>query len=48
MKRSRPWTAPARLEGIGVWLARLEMLEHHEVSKLRQLAQTFFQSAPKI
>lgn len=42
MKWGRSWTAPALLEGVSVLLAMLELLEHHDLSKLRQLAKTFF------
>ncbi len=42
MKRRREWTAPALLEGVWVLLSMLEMLEHYELSRLRQLAKTFF------
>jgi len=43
MKRARPWTAPALLEGVWVLLSMLDLLEHHDLSKLRDLAKTFFQ-----
>ena len=43
MKRTRPWTAPALLERIWVLLSMLELLEHYDISKLRDLAKTFFQ-----
>ena len=43
MKRARPWTAPALLEGVWVLLSMLDLLEHHDLSKLRELAKTFFQ-----
>jgi hypothetical protein len=43
MKRARPWTAPALLEGVWALLSMLDLLEHHELSKLRDLAKTFFQ-----
>ena len=36
------WTAPALLEGVWVLLAMLELLEHHDLSRLRELAETFF------
>jgi len=42
MKWGRPWTAPALLEGIWVLLAMLELLEHYDLKRLRQLAETFF------
>jgi hypothetical protein len=42
MKWGREWTMPALLAGTWVLLTMLEMLEHYEVSKLRQLAKTFF------
>lgn len=43
MKRTRPWTAPALLEGVWVLLSMLELLEHYDISQLRDLAKTFFQ-----
>jgi hypothetical protein len=42
IKRGQGWTTPALLEGVWVLLAMLEMLEHHDLSRLRQLAATFF------
>ena len=42
MKRGCPWTAPALLEGVWVLLAMLELLEHHDLDRLRALAQCFF------
>ena len=36
------WTAPALLEGVWVLLAMLELLEHHDLSRLRELAESFF------
>jgi hypothetical protein len=36
------WTAPALLEGVWVLLAMLDLLETHDLSRLRQLAQLFF------
>jgi len=42
IKRGREWTTPALLEGIWVLLAMLELLEHHDLARLRQLAQTLF------
>jgi hypothetical protein len=35
------WTASAMLEGVWVLLAMLELLEHHDLSRLRELAETF-------
>lgn len=46
MKRDRPWTAPALLEGVWVLLAMLELLDRYDLSKLQQLAQEFFQPNP--
>jgi hypothetical protein len=46
MKRSRPWTAPALLEGVWALLSMLELLESYDVSELRKLARTFFQPEP--
>lgn len=42
MKWGGGWTAPALLEGVWVLLAMLELLEHQDLSRLRQLAETFF------
>ena len=42
MKWGRAWTTPALLEGIWTLLAMLEIMEQYDVSKLRQLARTFF------
>jgi len=42
IKRGPGWTASALLEGVWVLLAMLELLEHHDLSRLRQLAETFF------
>jgi hypothetical protein len=42
MKWGCAWTAPALLEGVWVLLAMLELLEHHELSRLRELAENFF------
>lgn len=39
MKRSRPVTAPALLAGLEVFLALLELLDHHDPTHLRQLAR---------
>ncbi|MGH9555576.1 MAG: hypothetical protein ACRD2Y_07110 [Terriglobales bacterium] len=36
------WTAPALLEGVWVLLAMLELLEHHDLNRLRKLAESFF------
>jgi hypothetical protein len=36
------WTAPALLEGVWVLLAMLELLEHHDLNRLRELAESFF------
>ena len=44
LKRGRGWTIPALLEGVWVLLAMLEMLEHYDLTHLRQLAETFFLS----
>lgn len=45
IRRGRGWTTPALLEGVWVLLAMLELLEHYDLSHLRQLAETFFQSS---
>jgi hypothetical protein len=42
MKWGQEWTIPALLAGIWVLLTMLEMLEHYDLSKLRELAKTFF------
>ena len=42
MKWGCAWTAPALLEGVWVLLAMLELLEHHDLSRLRELANNFF------
>ena len=42
MKRGRPWTPPALLEGVWVLLSMLELLDHYDLRRLRQLAKTFF------
>ena len=42
MKWGCAWTAPALLEGVWVLLAMLALLEHHDLSRLRQLAENFF------
>jgi len=42
MKWGCAWTAPALLEGVWVLLAMLELLEHHDLSRLRELAGSFF------
>jgi hypothetical protein len=42
MKRGCAWTAPALLEGVWVLLAMLELLEHHDLNRLRALTQSFF------
>ena len=42
MKRGRQWTPPALLEGVWVLLSMLELLDHYELRRLRQLAETFF------
>jgi hypothetical protein len=42
IKRGPGWTTPALLEGVWVLLAMLEMLEHYDLSRLRQLAESFF------
>lgn len=47
MKRARPWTAPALLEGVWILLALLDLLEHYDLSKLQPLAKTFFQPDPE-
>ena len=47
MKRARPWTAPALLEGVWVLLSMLELMEQYDVSTLRDLAKSFFQPNPK-
>jgi hypothetical protein len=43
MKRGCSSTAPALLEGLWVLLAMLDLLEHHDLSKLQRLAKTIFQ-----
>jgi hypothetical protein len=43
MKRARPWTAPALLEGLWALLSMLNLLEHYDLSQLRDLAKTFFE-----
>jgi hypothetical protein len=43
MKRARPWTAPALLEGLWTLLSMLHLLEHHDVSELRDLTKALFQ-----
>lgn len=47
MKWGRGWTAPALLAGLCVLLPMLELLEEHDVNKLRRWAQMFFKSAWK-
>ena len=47
MKWGCAWTAPALLEGVWVLLAMLELLEHHDLPRLRQLAETFFHPPEK-
>jgi hypothetical protein len=42
MKQHKNFTMPAMLEGIWTLLATLELLEHDDLSKLKQLAETFF------
>lgn len=42
MKWGCRWTAPALLEGAWVLLAMLELLEHYDLARLRELAQTLF------
>jgi len=42
MKRGCAWTAPALLEGVWVLLAMLELLEHHDLNRLRALTLSFF------
>lgn len=39
MKRTKPVTTPALLAGLWVLLSTLELLNHHSLSQLRQLAQ---------
>lgn len=41
MKWGCAWTAPALLEGVWGLLAMLELLEHHDLSRLRELAEKF-------
>ena len=38
MKRDRPHTAPALLAGLGVLLAMLALLEHHDLGDLKHSA----------
>lgn len=42
LKHGRGWTTPALLEGLWVLLAMLDLLEHHDLTRLRKLAQTLF------
>jgi hypothetical protein len=42
MRWGREWTTPALLAGVWGLLAMLELLEHYDLSQLRQLARTFF------
>jgi len=42
MKWGCAWTAPALLEGVWVLLAMLALLEHHDLSRLRELAENYF------
>jgi hypothetical protein len=39
MKRNRPHTAPALLDGLGKLLSMLSLLEHYSLSQLKQLAK---------
>jgi hypothetical protein len=39
MKRQKPWTAPALLNGVWVLLAMLEVLQEYDLSHLRDLAE---------
>jgi hypothetical protein len=39
MKRGRPFTAPALLAGLWVFLSMLEVLDHYDVADLRRLAK---------
>ena len=39
MKRNRPVTAPALLAGLWTLLSMLQVLEHYDLSELRDLAQ---------
>jgi hypothetical protein len=41
MRWGREWTTPALLEGVWALLTMLEILEHYDLSQLRQLAHTF-------
>jgi hypothetical protein len=43
MKRARPWTAPALLEGLWTLLSMLHLLEDYDIGQLRDLAKVFFQ-----
>lgn len=42
MKWGCAWTAPALLEGVWVLLAMLQLLEHNDLSRLCELAKSFF------
>jgi len=42
MKQHKNFTMPAMLEGIWTLLAMLDLLEHYDLAKLKQLAETFF------
>lgn len=42
LRRGRGWTTPALLEGVWVLLAALELLEDHDLSHLRALAEILF------
>jgi hypothetical protein len=42
MKHGCGWTAPALLDGVWVLLAMLDLLDHCELTRLRQLAATLF------
>lgn len=41
MKRGRTWTAPALLAGAQILLTMLEVLEHEDIGKLKDLAKNF-------
>jgi IS4 transposase len=45
MKRGHPWTMPALLAGVWVLLAMLDLLEHQDLSQLRELAAQLFKPA---
>jgi hypothetical protein len=42
MKRGRPWTAPALLDGVWALLAMLDLLDQYALPHLRKLAATLF------